>query len=95
MVDTGLSYITATTTMHNQFLQQIVCYGIIGFCLYIRLFFYVIRDFIKNKKELIGPFVGIIVMGMTITMGPSYKILWILLFHAGLQYKGELINEKY
>lgn len=94
MVDTGLSYIPATTTMHNQFLQQIVCYGLVGSFIYIKLLFNVIFDFLKDKKELIGPFIGIMVMGTTITMGPSYKILWILIFHAGLQYKGELIYEK-
>ena len=83
-VITGLSYIPATTTMHNQFLQQLTCYGIVGLILYLLLLYRVFEEFRNNKRPYVGPLLGIMLMGMTLTMGPSYKILWILLFHAGL-----------
>lgn len=91
-VITGLSYIPTTTTMHNQFLQQLTCYGIVGFILYLNMLFRVFEEFRINKKQFVGPLLGIILMGMTLTMGPSYKILWILLFHAGLS---TIVKENY
>lgn len=95
IVHTGMSYMMQTSTMHNQFMQQLVSYGIIGLILYIRLMFLVFVGFCKNKRQYIGAFVGMLVMGMTITMGPSYKILWILLFQVGisnLDMRSEMIN---
>lgn len=93
-VITGLSYIPATTTMHNQFLQQLTCYGIVGLLLYILLLYRVFEEFRNNKRPYVGPLLGIMLMGMTLTMGPSYKILWILLFHAGISTEVEENNNE-
>lgn len=92
IINTNLSYMPQTTTMHNQLLQQLTCYGIIGLVLYIRLVLIALKEFIKNKKQFIGPFIGILAMGMTITMGPSYKILWILIFYSGVSLIGSKNN---
>ena len=40
-----------------------------------------------------GAFIGILVMGLTITMGPSYKILWILLFLLGVTVEDTAYDE--
>ena len=71
-------YGSMTSTMHNQFLQNLIAYGIIGFCLYIRLIWIVFCEYLKVKREYIGCLLGVLIMGLTITMGPSYKLLWII-----------------
>ena len=73
-----------TSTMHNQYLQQLVSYGVIGFVLYLRLIILAYKELKKNYHRYRGAFFGIMIMAMTLTMGPSYKILWILLFMAGV-----------
>ena len=39
-----------------------------------------------------GPCIGLMLMSMTLTLSPSYKILWILLFHAGVSI---VVEEKH
>lgn len=68
-----------TSTMHNQLLQQLVNYGLIGLGLYIRLIICAFREISTHNKKYLGPFWGIMFVSMTITMGPSCKILWVLL----------------
>lgn len=84
----------ATSTMHNQFLQNLVSYGIVGFALYLRLLFLVFKEYIRNKVDYVGCFIGIMIMSLTITMGPSYKILWIMLMIPMLTYYNEKLMEK-
>ena len=77
-------YVGDTSTMHNQYLQQLVSYGLIGLILYLRLVVLAYKQLKKNNCKYIGPFVGIMIMAMTLSMGPSYKIIWILFFMAGI-----------
>ena len=72
-------YGTVTSTMHNQFLQNLINYGVVGFILYLRLIWLTLKEYWMTKRTYLGCFIGILVMGLTITMGPSYKILWILI----------------
>ena len=68
-----------TQTMHNQFLQHLTNYGLIGlflYCLLLMKTFFVIN---RRCPRYIGAFLGIIVMSMTITMSIAYKLLWIIL----------------
>ena len=90
-----LSPIGLTSTMHNQYIQQLVSYGLIGFLLYICMTILAYKQLKKNYRRYVGAYFGIMLMSMTLTMGPSYKILWILLFQAGLMSKGGNIYEKY
>ena len=94
VIKTGLAYMPETTTIHNQFFQQLICYGFLGITLYLTLLITVFREFFRNKKHYLGPLCGMLAMGMTITMGPSYKILWILIFQAGLSYLDTEIKEE-
>ena len=93
-IDVSNGFGTTTNTMHNQFLQNLVSYGIVGFLLYIRLLFVVFKEYIRNKSDYIGCFLGIMVMSLTITMGTSYKILWIILMIPMLTYCNEKSNER-
>lgn len=91
----GLSVTTwtgTTGTMHNQYLQQLIAYGVIGLVLYVNLLFRAYRRLNLGFNRYKGAFIGILFMGLTITMGPSYKMLWILLFMAGITSK-EVENE--
>lgn len=78
-----------TSTMHNQYLQQLVSYGILGTVLYLRLIYLAFMQVLKRHRRYLGAFIGIMVMAMTLTFGPSYKILWIMLFMAGISNEGE------
>lgn len=84
-VSAGTFYVT--NTMHNQLIQNFVCYGIIGTILYLN---YIIKSFsllYKYNKKYLGIFLGIMIMSMTITMGPSYKPLWIFMNMIFVHYK--------
>jgi len=75
----------ADMMMHNQLLQQLISYGIVGLSLYIALVFRAWLEFRSRFREYYGVFIGIMVMSMTLTMGASYKILWTVLFMALMQ----------
>ena len=77
-------YYGKTSTMHNQFIQNLVSFGIFGLILYLKLVFTSFNSMLKNNRKYIGAFVGLMFMSLTITMSPSYKILWILLFICGM-----------
>lgn len=68
--------------MHNQILQQLMSYGIVGLIIYSVLILECWRIFRKEFTEYKSIFVGMMAMSMTITMGPSYKLLWTILFLA-------------
>lgn len=68
-----------STTMHNQFIQNLVNYGLLGFSLYMVFLVRVFNIFRRQNREYLGAFLGMLAMSMTITMGPSYKPFWILL----------------
>ena len=72
-------YNSLTSTMHNQFLQVLVSYGLVGFTIYLSVLLKAYVYFKNDMKEYLGSYWGILVMGLTITMGPSYKLLWIVL----------------
>jgi len=76
-----------TGTMHNQILQQIVYYGIIGLFLYIRLIWVSYKTILHENSRYLGAFLGIMFMSLTLTMGAHYKILWILLMMAFVKPK--------
>lgn len=86
-----------TSTMHNQYIQQLISYGVIGFILYIRMIILAYHLLQRNCRRYVGAYIGLLFMAMTISMGPSYKILWILLFMIGIKRntKGEDINDSY
>lgn len=71
-----------TRTMHNQFIQNFVCYGCIGLILYVNFIFNIFKLLNKYNKKYIGIFFGMLIMSMTITMGPSYKPLWLFMYMA-------------
>lgn len=71
-----------TRTMHNQFVQNFVCYGCIGLILYVNFIFNIFKLLNKYNKKYIGIFFGMLIMSMTITMGPSYKPLWLFMYMA-------------
>ena len=69
----------ARTTMHNQFLQVLVDYGIVGAGLFLFLLGTVLRAFYKNNKVYLGAYLGMLLLSMTLTMPASYKPLWVLM----------------
>lgn len=71
--------VMVTSTMHNQLIQNLISYGIVGFALYVVLLIKCFKNILVKNKSLVGAFIGIFLMSMTITMGPSYKPLWIFL----------------
>ncbi len=73
-----------TSTMHNQYLQQLVSYGMLGLLLYIRMIILAYKQVKQKYRRYSGAYIGLMIMAMTLTLGPSYKILWILLFMAGI-----------
>lgn len=68
-----------TTTMHNQFIQQLSNYGIVGLVFYVNLMVNTFKYIRVRCPRYIGSFWGMILMSCTITMSVAYKILWILL----------------
>lgn len=75
-------FINNTSTMHNQLLQQLVNYGIIGLGLYLNLIFRVYQNIRIKNRDYIAAFWGMMLMSMTITMSAIYKPLWLLLMMA-------------
>ena len=66
-------------TMHNQFIQQLSNYGIVGLLFYILLIYRSYKSIKVNCPRYIGAFCGMIFMSFTITMSVAYKLLWVLL----------------
>ena len=66
-------------TMHNQFIQQLSNYGMVGLLLYVILIYKSYKSIRLNCPRYKGAFVGMTFMSLTITMSVAYKILWILL----------------
>lgn len=83
-----------TQTMHNQFLQQLSNYGIIGLLIYCNLLFQTYKLIVRRCPKYIGAFWGLMIMSMTITMSVAYKILWIVLLVPVL-YKKQHVKEDY
>lgn len=75
-------------TMHNQFIQQLSNYGIIGLLLYMILIYKSYKSIRMNCPRYKGAFVGMMVMSFTITMSVAYKILWILLLMPAIMSGG-------
>ena len=71
-----------TNIMHNQFLQVLFNYGLIGFVLYLWCLFNCFNNIIKNNPKYLGAFIGMLALSMTITTPPSYKPFWVLLLMA-------------
>jgi len=66
-------------TMHNQFIQQLSNYGVVGLGLYLILIYKSYKAIKINCSRYMGAFIGMMVMSFTITMSVAYKLLWILL----------------
>lgn len=75
----GAMVLNQTSTMHNQFVQVIMDYGVIGFSFYMLLLTASFRNLWRENRKYVGAFIGMMVMCMTITTGPAYKPLWIFL----------------
>lgn len=72
-------FINGTGTMHNQLLQNLTNYGVIGLVLYIFLLVCSYSTISKRIPYYRGAFWGMMLMSMTITMSTAYKPLWIFL----------------
>lgn len=66
-------------TMHNQIIQQLVDFGLVGLVCYLILIILMYLRIRKYSRKYLGAFFGMMAMSMSITMGPSYKPLWIFL----------------
>lgn len=69
----------STGTMHNQLLQVLVNYGIVGLVLYIILCYKTFVSIKRNNATYYGAFLGMMAFSLTLTMSVTYKPLWILL----------------
>ena len=81
----------STDTMHNQFVQELISNGFIGFVLYIYLLVNVYKNMKKYNFIYLPILIGMICMSLTITMGAQVKQYWFLLMMAFL---GEETKEK-
>lgn len=81
----------STDTMHNQFVQELISNGFIGFVLYIYLLVNVYKNMKKYNFMYLPILIGMIFMSLTITMGAQVKQYWFLLMMAFL---GEDTKEK-
>lgn len=80
-------------TMHNQLIQQLSNYGIVGLVLYLILIYKSYKSIKLNCPRYIGAFIGMMVMSLTITMSVAYKLIWILLLMpAVMSNKGKEIR---
>ena len=80
-------------TMHNQLIQQLSNYGIVGLVLYLILIYKSYKSIKLNCPRYMGAFIGMMVMSLTITMSVAYKLLWILLLMpAVMSNKGKEIR---
>lgn len=66
-------------TMHNQLIQQLSNYGVVGLVLYLILIYKSYKSIKLNCPRYMGAFIGMMVMSFTITMSVAYKLLWVLL----------------
>lgn len=73
-----------TSTMHNQFLQVLVDYGFVGLILYLYLLYRLLIQFVYKNKMYTPIFCGMVVMSLTITMGPQVKPFWVFIMTAFL-----------
>ena len=73
--------------MHNQLMQMLANYGIVGLVLYLRLVWVSFNNILRRNSRYIGAFCGMMALSMTLSMSPSYKPLWILLIMAFLTSK--------
>ena len=80
-------------TMHNQLIQQLSNYGIVGLVLYLILIYKSYKSIKLNCPRYMGAFIGMMVMSLTITMSVAYKLIWILLLMpAVMSNKGKEIR---
>ena len=66
-------------TLHNTILQQIANYGLIGLFLFLSILWNAYKEIRTNNPRYLGAFFGMLLMSLTLSMGPAYKPLWILL----------------
>lgn len=77
-------FINDMGTMHNQLLQNLTNYGVIGLLLYLTLLIYTYKVICSRWPYYRGAFWGMMLMSMTITMSTAYKPLWIFLLTPAL-----------
>ena len=85
--------IGATQTMHNQLLQQLSNYGIVGLVLYCVLILESFKAIRVRCPRYLGAFWGMMLMSLTITMSVAYKLLWILLLIPAVISSGDNSGE--
>jgi O-antigen ligase len=78
------------SAMHNQLLQVLANYGLVGLGLYLSLLWESFRNILRRNRRYAGSFLGMMALSLTLSMSPSYKPLWILLM-MGFAFVG---NEK-
>lgn len=83
----------ATATMHNYYLQLLTNFGIIGLCLYLVLFWSVVRRFWRLDRKYVPGLLAMAILALTLTTSPNYKPMWILMMTA-LIPKDHLIERK-
>lgn len=66
-------------TWHNQIIQMLVDGGIVGLILYLIWMMKTFLLFVKYNKKYLGAFITLMIASLTISMGPSYKPLWVFL----------------
>ena len=80
--------------MHNQYIQQLTNFGIIGLLLYIYLLTKTHTAIKYHNLKYLGAFWGMVLMGLTLSMSSSYKPLWILLMMAFVKIDSLDIEDK-
>ena len=70
------------TTMHNQLLQILVDYGLIGVGIFLLLLWKSFKIFWRKNRMYLGAYLGMLFLSMTLTMPASYKPLWVLMMMA-------------
>ncbi len=81
-----------TATMHNQFIQILVNYGIVGFAIYMTLLARCFFLIVKNNRKYAGGFIGMMALSMTLSLPPTYKPFWVLLAMACVSELGARRN---
>ena len=71
-----------TATMHNQFIQILINYGLVGFLLYLVLLARCFFQLVRHNRKYLGGFMGMMALSMTLSLPPTYKPFWVLLVMA-------------
>ena len=76
----GLARKSGGLTLHNTFFQIMIDYGYIGLFYYLAMVIIAFRYSLQINKTYSAIFIGILAISFTLSFGPSYKIVWIMMF---------------